>query len=144
MGSSKKILFVLSIGLICSSAFVRADVSGFEHLSDILIDCGKVKPELAKPHMLKKYFICSYEHQLCKVHSKGELQFEAYISVDCEVKSAGDTCPAIDACAKPKQLNSAIVEEVRHLNDPNFTGSPDGALTPRADPEKPIDRGAEK
>jgi hypothetical protein len=137
-------IFSLIWILIWPLANARADVSGFEHLRDISIDCGRVKPEQIKPRMLKKHFICSYEHQLCKVLNNGELQFEAYISVDCEVKSESEACPAIDVCAKPKQLSKAIVEEVRQMNDPNFTGKPDGALAPRPDFEKTNDGGKEK
>jgi hypothetical protein len=104
-----------------------ADVSGFEHLSEIAIDCGKAPVDAVKPHTIKNRFICSYENRLCKVLNKGELQFEAYISVDCEVKAATDSCPTISTCAKPNQLSPAVAEEIRRLNDPNFSSSPDGA-----------------
>ncbi len=144
MSSAKIIFIVLCLGLFCPGALVHADVSGFEHLRDISIDCGKMKPEPVKPHGLKNHFICSYEHQLCKVLNKGELQFEAYISVDCEVKSSTATCPTIDACAKPNQLSKGIVEEVRQMNDPNFVGVPDGALAPQPVFEKTIGGGKDK
>ena len=74
--------------------------------------------------------LCTYENKLCKVLNKSELQFEAYITVDCELKNAKDACPDISACAKPNQLSEVVSDEVRRLNDPNFSGSPDGANDP--------------
>jgi hypothetical protein len=137
----------MSMGLLNASftlavffavATVRADVSGFEHLKDISIDCGKAPLELAKPHEIKGHRVCTYENRLCKVLSNSELQFEAFITVDCEMKSAKDACPDIGACAKPNQLTETVADEVRKLNDPNFSGSPDGASDPL---EKPAPKG---
>lgn len=116
------------------SAF--ADVSGFEHLADISIECGKSAVDSVKPRSLKKRFVCTYENRLCRVLNKKELQFEAYISVDCEVKAVTDKCPSIDVCARPNQLSPSLAEEVRRLNDPNFAGPPDGAETSFAPGEK--------
>lgn len=118
-----------------SSQTARADVSGFEHLRDISIECSKEQAEEVKPRALKGHYLCSYEHRLCKVLNNKELQFEAYISVDCEVKAAGAACPPIEACAKPNQLSAPIADEVRFMNDPNFNGGADGALLPRAPTE---------
>lgn len=117
--------------MLCATGFVfpaGADVSGFEHLLEISIECGKTPVEAVRPHVLKRHFVCTYENRLCKVLNKKELQFEAYISVDCEVKAANDSCPPIEACAKPNQLSTSVAEEVRRQNDPNFNGSAtDGA-----------------
>ena len=115
-----------------------ADVSGFEHLKDISIDCGKQPLEIAKPHDIKGHRVCTYDNRLCKVMSNGELQFEAFITVDCETKSSKDACPEIGACAKPNQLTEVVADEVRRLNDPNFSGGPDGATDPL---EKPPSKG---
>lgn len=106
----------------------RADVSGFEHLLEISIDCGKGAGEAVKPQPLGRFYICTYEHRLCKVFNKAKLEFEAYISVDCEVKAASETCPPIDACAKPS-LKPEVAQAVHQKNDPNFTGSVDGATS---------------
>jgi len=131
MGHVNSFYFVGLLILAVSSAIsstANADVSGFEHLADISIECGSRASEPVVPRALKGHFLCSYEQRLCKVLNKKELQFEAFISVDCEVKSAGEKCPPITECAKPKQLSDNIAEEVRHLNDPNFAGKIDGAI----------------
>jgi len=104
-----------------------ADVSGFEQLPEITLDCAKTSAEPVKPHALGRYFICTYEHRLCKVFSKNKLEFEAYISIDCEVSKVSDPCPAIEICAKPT-LKPEVAEAVHQKNDPNFTGSVDGAV----------------
>lgn len=134
----RRLLLILLWSLMGAS-FARADVSGFEHLLEISIDCGKASGDAVRPHSVKNHFICTYENRLCKVLSKNEVQFEAYISVDCEVKSSTDTCPAIGACAKPNQLSSVVAEEIRRMNDPNFTATPDGAAV-STDVEEKLER----
>lgn len=118
------------VGFVFPFIFVSpapADVSGFEHLTHVSIDCGKIAIEPAKAREIKGHSLCTYENKLCKVMNNKEFQFEAYITVDCETKDAKRVCPDIHACAKPNQLSESVADEVRKNNDPNFNSDGDGA-----------------
>lgn len=122
------VINVISILLYASMA--GGDVSGFEHLKKITIDCGPTPLDGARLHDIKTHHVCSYGSRLCKIMNNNEFQIETLISIDCEVKESKGPCPEISICAKPNQLSKIVADEVRKLNDPNFLSSQGGSPTP--------------
>lgn len=124
----------LCFGLWCLCS--QAEVVGFEHLDTVSIECGKSAIETAHPRLIKGHPVCTYENQLCKVLSRNLLQFEAYITVDCQLKDGVDICLGISECAKSTQMSEAVADEVRRRSDPNFSGAADGAVAPDIAPRQ--------